>query len=67
MTYWILTQKGTVVARSSVVSSTTDDMLDENLKHQKELFMAQCMHNYETDSSGLPTLQKPTMSIYVPK
>lgn len=52
MTYWILTHKGTVVARSSIIPLSLDDALDENLKHQKEAFMVEHSQG-ERNSSGL--------------
>jgi hypothetical protein len=42
MTYWVLTHKGTVVARSSVTPLSSDDLLDETLEHRKSAFMAAC-------------------------
>jgi len=40
MTYWILTEKGTVIARSSVLSLSDMDLRDTNVMQRKEAFMA---------------------------
>jgi hypothetical protein len=57
MTYWILTRKGAVVARSSVVALSTDDFLDESLKLQKETFMTRCIPQSEQGASESKSLE----------
>ncbi len=55
MTYWVLTHKGTVVARSSVTPVTPDDLLDETLEHQKSTFMLGCVSPDDVGASASST------------
>jgi len=51
MTYWLLTEKGTVIARSSVSSLSEMDKRDVNVKQRQEAFMTKINGRLEINGS----------------
>lgn len=58
MTYWILTSKGTVVARSSVAHFTEQDRRNDTLIREQEMFLSKVceLKNYDPLLKG-PNIQ----------